>query len=178
MMKIMKSIMLIATTLMLSTPAFSFETAAEELETAGPVLTEAFTESGKGYFDLVKSLSDSEIDDYITQFKEEGKEGEAYGLLSWKAIKDDLGDFVKYEDCTVYRTDGGAVIISIIAKFKKAETVMTLSMTSEMQDVYYVKFEKVKSSGLLPFGAIITVLLSAAIVMEIMHKRNNKNLTV
>ena len=177
MFNIHNRIILLAITIFFSISVFVFPAAAEELETAGPALTEVFTESGKEYFDLVRSLSDGEIDDYITQFKEEGKDGEASGLLSWKSIRNDLGDFVKYEDCTVYRTDGGAIIISIIAKFKKAETVMTLSMTSEMQDVYYVKFEKVKSSGLLPFGIIITVLLSAAITMAIMHKRNNKNLT-
>lgn len=171
MMKIKKSVFMLAITLMFSAVIFSFRAAAEAPETAGPALTEVFTESGKGYFDLVRSLSDGEIDDYITQFKEEGKDGEASGLLSWKSIRNDLGDFVKYEDCTVYRTDGGAIIISIIAKFKKAEAVMTLSMTSEMQDVYYVKFEKVETSGLLPFGIIITVLLSAAITMVIMHKR-------
>lgn len=176
MLKIKRIIISLMIVLVFSFKTFVFNAIAEELETAGPILTEAFTESGKEYFNLVKSLSDSEIDDYITQFKKEGKEGEAYGLLSWKSIKDGLGDFIKYEKCTVYRTDGGVIIISIVADFKKAEAIMTLSMTSEMQDVYYVKFEKVNTSRVLPFGIIGTVLFFVITFLAIMYKKNGKKL--
>ena len=172
-----KSVTLLAITMVLAFLVFGFDAMAKELETAGPVLTEAFTESGKEYFDLVKSLSDNELDDYIDLFRKEGKDGEASGLESWKAIKEDLGEFVKYEDCTVYRTDGGAIVISIIAEFRKAKAVMTLSMASEMQDVYYVKFESVKTTGILPYAAACAVLLSVAIFVVIMHKKSNKDLT-
>lgn len=166
-----KTLIRLVAFVMLISAFFSLETFAVELETAGPALTETFTESGKEYFDLVRKLSDSEIDDYIKEFNEEGNTAESSGLLSWKEIKGSLGEFIKYEDCTVYRTEGGAVIISVIARFKKAEAVMTLSMASDLQQVAFVKFEKVGPKGVPIVAFIVAGLAMAALIMVILHKK-------
>lgn len=153
-----------------------FDSRASELETAGPAVTELFTEAGHKYFDMVMSLDDKKLDDYIVQFGTEGKTAEREGLITWKEIRKYLGGFQAYEDTAVYALENGNYVISVISLFENGEAILTLTIDSDLQTVKAVNFQKVKQTNRGNPGIWIAEAVIAVAATIVVWLQKNENI--
>lgn len=146
----------------------SFSAFAAELETAGPGITEMFSDYGYALFDEVRSLSDSELDEFIVQLEEEDKQSEKEGVKKYKAIKSKLGGFEGYKEATVYQTEKKNFIISVIGGFENGECVMTMTLMGDLKTISAVDFQfiaKNKGNIVTPIIAGLLAAVCAAAIM-------------